>query len=234
MSLTSVAFLLSAALVWIPDKAPAYILPLAILCLMVIARQSGMAAIRLLAVGLGFTALTVGWMLSDSGFYLLGALLTFVCYGGIIFYVVLGHKDIGVSDRSLQTVAKYWAWILVLEGGIGIGEAIYGYSHDHSFDIANGDWVKGSIGFTLHGLSQGGHFSNAMFAANIAFGLLMVATLRGHRKLQYWAFVIGICALILASVMHIILFLMAAIVLSVLVLQYGGGGTLKNALNVGW
>src|SRR5690606_13693093 len=99
----------------------------------------------------------------------------------------------------------------VIQAALGIVQALYGASLSGSFDIANGDYVEG----TIHPwLPSGRSFSNPMFAANMAVMLLALAPyIMKRRRRYFFPFLLGSMALILASVVHVLLFLAAAFAL---------------------
>lgn len=224
-------FIASAIVIWLPFKGVSYVLPLAITVLAVMFSGSGQMAMRLVTVTALYVLIVIAWGLFDPGFYVRGAILTFLTYGGGVFlFVIYRWKSLN-REYLVQRLAYIWCWILILEGSIGFAQAIYGFMHGHSFDIANGDWVKGTIGLSLHGMIKGMNFSNAMFAANMAIGLLMVPVIKKRRAIRNFALIIGGIALVLASVMHIILFVIAAVALSILILQWGRKVRSKKVLS---
>lgn len=224
-------FVISAIIVWLPFKGISYILPLAITLLAIMISGSGRMAKRLILLTALYALIVTAWALFDPGFYIRGAILTFITYGGGVFLFVIYKWNNLNREHLVQRLAHIWCWILIIEGSIGFGQAIFGFMHDHSFDIANGDWVKGTIGLSLHGMTKGMNFSNAMFAANMAIGLLMAPVVKKRRIVRNSAMVIGGTALVMASVMHIILFLIASIALSVLILQWGRKVRSKKVLS---
>lgn len=211
-------YLLSLVVVWLPFKAPPYVLPIAVTLGYVFLLNSGKALRRLGLLLLIYCGVAAGWTLVDPGFYVRGAIVAFATYGGLVFLMTVGG-GMRCRPQFIQKMARWSAYFVLFEGVIGIAEALYGFTLSHSLDLNNGDWVKGTIGLGIHGLTQGVDFSNAMFATNMAFGLLMACLVCHKPRLRAAALVVGGVSLVLASVMHVILFFIASIVLAVIVLQ---------------
>lgn len=218
--------------VWVPSKVMGFIWPWIFLCGIVWISQSGRLAQRVLVIVSGAVAITVAWKAVDPRFYVLGSLLAIFVYSGWLVAVsVSGIPDL-VSKVVLGKLAELACRVVIVEGLVGIAEAVYGFWHDGSLDVANGDWVKGTIGLTLSGLHQGGNFSNAMFATNMVFFLLLGLTAQGRKRLRLAAGLIGGLALILASVVHVLLFIAAASIGAALLLAIRRGALRRGAIGL--
>ncbi len=100
-------------------------------------------------------------------------------------------------------------WLLLFEGSWGIVQGIASFARRGTFDGATGDAVAG----TIRPFAVTPDFSNPMFAVNVVFLLILLfPSLIAQRK-GILAFGFGSLSLILASVLHVLLFLTVAVVI---------------------
>jgi hypothetical protein len=100
--------------------------------------------------------------------------------------------------------------VIAVEGVLGIVQAIYGFTQTGSFGGSNGDFVAG----TIHPFPEAQlAFDNPAYAVNLSAMLLVCLAfpraLTARRKV---CLVLGVAALLLASVVHALVFLIAAVV----------------------
>jgi hypothetical protein len=100
--------------------------------------------------------------------------------------------------------------LLLIEGTLGIIQAIYGFFRTGTFSSANGDHVEGTIHI---GLAPEGAFANPMFAVNMTFLCLLALVAVIKFRYRYYPLIIGLLSLVLASVVHVILFLITAVLI---------------------
>ena len=221
------AFWAALLVAWSPFKLLAFLVPYLSLGLLIATVGSRRFYIKMLfrmvVFVLVYVLLLCVWLIATPGFNLISAFLAVLTYGPLIFAWFVPSGALHVSDALLEKMGSLVRIFVLVEGTLGILQAFYGYFYAGTFDLANGDWVKGTIGFSLNGFVKGMDFSNAMFAANIAFSLLfLVATwqVMRYRLLTWIAVLIGTMSLVLASVMHVIIFLGLALIVSAVL--YGG------------
>ena len=108
---------------------------------------------------------------------------------------------------------QWSGWVIVLEATLGIVQAMYGYTQTGSFDIANGDYVEG----TIHpALPSEASFSNPIFSVGLALLLIAMLYRIFVQKTGHTVYLLGIIAFILASVLHVALFLFVAFAISII------------------
>jgi hypothetical protein len=141
-------------------------------------------------------------------FQLQNALIAFVTWIGIIVVLIIPIRNIG--SPWLKQKLERLAWkVLLVEAVWGIVQGIYGYLQTGTFDLATGDYVEG----TIHpSLAPELTYSNVMFAINIALLLLfLLPVVRYQRNLKNMViYSLGVLAFVMASVVHVILFLIAS------------------------
>jgi hypothetical protein len=203
--------------VWSPLKPLVYALPMFSLLALLWFSNKREGWRRIIALSLSYVICCCLYAFFYPEFYAKGALLTFITYSGGFFLLSLPSQEMSLSEDTFQKVLLITTYFILFQGVLGIAEALYGYGFNGSFDLANGDWVKGSIGLSLRGLFPGVDGSNTMYAANMGFSLLAVKMLKGNQKLKFLALSAGIGGLVLSSVMHIIVFYVIAIFFSSLI-----------------
>ncbi len=206
------AFLVAILLCWSPSKGAAYAAPFVGIGLYVVearvlrplaAVAAWIAAFALLAAVHAFLVPHFVW--TSAG-------LAAITYGVVLILWAVPTRRVA-GDGVVGRMATVLRWVIVLEGLLGIVQAVYGFGHTGSFDVANGDYVEGTIS---PGLGPSATFSNPMFAANMALALVLLVPLT--RRPRHWAaLVVGGLALVLASVLHVLLVLGVGAVIATIV-----------------
>lgn len=193
---------------WSPFKVLPYAVPFILVALLVLIGEDTKVMIRLMAWIAIWIAMILFYGLINSGFQWHNALVAFVTWAGIAVVLMIPSEKI--ADFWLQDRLTKLAWVLLgLEALWGIVQSIYGFMQTRSFDLANGDFVEGTIHPWLEPELA---YSNVMFAINIALLLLYLfpSVQRTSSLLKRIVYFLGIFAFVLASVVHAILFLMMA------------------------
>jgi hypothetical protein len=200
-------FLLALLFCWSPSNALAYITPAFVTVYYLLATRSGVVFRNLILVG----SLWLLWIMLHAPFvgnFAWGsALLSMLTFSAFIPVVVIPTRFL--SGQWLMPRFERWIRITVLlQASLGIVQAFYGFYQNGSFDVGNGDYVEG----TIHPwLAPEGSFSNPMFATNMTFLILfLIPKLLTQRK-NVFVILLGLFSLVLASVMHVLLFLGVAI-----------------------
>jgi hypothetical protein len=137
------------------------------------------------------------------------AMLTYSCY---VPLVVLPSCMLS-SEVLLKKVLTFNQKLLLLEGILGIIQAIYGFLKNGTFSGANGDGVEGTIDIALEPQFS---FANVMFSANMGFLCLLALVAVIKFRHSPYPLIVGVLSVILASVVHIIFF----IVFSALIITF--------------
>jgi hypothetical protein len=155
---------------------------------------------RVLASALG---LVVTYWLFRAHYSMAAGLLAIVTYGTFFLLVIIPTESLAskdLLDRMTGLVGK----VLIVEAIVGIAQALVSASRSGGFDLSNGDAVQGTIHLSF---ISDGSFSNPIYAANMTFFLLALAPyLMSKKRRVFWPILLGTVALILASVIHMILF----------------------------
>ena len=199
---------LATLICWSPFNAFAYVAPFLVLTLLIVFGRSN----RLLRRSFGWMCLWLAMIavygLINSEFQFGNALVAFVTWAGLIIFLMIPANEF--SGPLLQHKLEQFAWkVLFVEAVWGIIQGFYGYIHTGAFDLANGDYVEG----TIHpALSPELAYSNVMFATNIALLLLFLlpSIWRRPRAPNIAIYLMGLLAFVMASVVHAILFLLIA------------------------
>jgi hypothetical protein len=126
------------------------------------------------------------------------------------FLIIIYNYQELVTEELIIKLAKVTTIIILLESSLGLLQAAIAFFITGSLDTSAGDFVTGTIELNLFRNSQTG--SNQMFS--ILVSSLLLFLLMGNKK---WSirmiFIIGISILsiVLASVMHSLIFLLFAI-----------------------
>ena len=207
------AFILSLLLVWSPSNALAYLAPLGAVFVFIFMTKSGTVIRNALVWFLVWGIVICGYMLFTRDFLVHSALLSLMTYSSFLVVFAIPGRFVGSLDLLERMVASS-RWVVVLEAVVGITQGIYGFTRTGSFDLANGDFVEG----TIHpALASELSLSNPMFAINMTLLLIALMPDLILRRRGYFAFVIGSISLIMASVLHVLIMLAAAGLLSILI-----------------
>lgn len=207
-------FVLSLIICWSPNKMLPYMAPFLAVGWIIIRCRRNTRLVR------NSFLLTAGWVtfiafsaLLNRDFIFQNAFLAIVTYGSVYVLLIPSRH---ISGKSLYIqMSQMLLAIVAIESVIGTIQVFYGYNRTGTFDIANGDFVEGTINV---GLRPAGGFETPMFAVNIAFMLLALVPYvfvikRG--QIKYGLLILfGAVVLVLAAVMHLVIFLTIAIVIS--------------------
>ena len=201
------AFVLSMVICWSPWKATAYFAPILAVIWFIWSAKSRIARSRALKWIAGWTALIVAYWALSRSFDVAPALLAIITYGTIGALYVIPSEGLG-SPELVGRMLRLVALVVMIEATIGIAQALAGAMQGGGFDLSNGDVVQGTI---YPGLEASRTFANPMFAANIGFMLIGLLAAAGQAKRWRGTVLLGFLAFVLASVMHAVFFLAAAI-----------------------
>ncbi|HVE92180.1 MAG TPA: hypothetical protein VNE62_07770 [Actinomycetota bacterium] len=206
------AFVLAAVIVWSPLKLLAYFAPLISLGWYAI-RSGDSRPMRSVALwGAGWACVISIHGLANGEMNMPAAFMAPLTYGSFIWLTSVR----GVSLRSnvlLRRVFRTVVVVAVVEATVGLVQAAYGFARTRSFDLAAGDHVEGTIDLALE---PDRAFSNPIFAAAMAsMFIFLIASATLFRKGWGMAALVAV-ALLLASVVHVLLFAMTAMLAAAL------------------
>jgi len=121
-----------------------------------------------------------------------------------------------ITEHVITKLVKVTIIILVFEASFGLIQAIIAYTATGTFDSYTGDFVKGTIEPSFfHNKGTG---SNQMFAILIStlllFMYMVTQNVINKKLLILYSFIL--CIFVLASVMHLIFFLIIAVISSII------------------
>jgi hypothetical protein len=214
-----------------PIKALAYVLPG--LFTLWMALHGGIRINRMFAILIAIAVAAAAYDLIVREFLIVNYVVVVVTYSTVIPILVIDNRWVA-SRALLEKMLAVMAPMILVQGAIGIVQAVHGAVQGGTFSSANGDHVTGTI--YLH-FGVEGAFSNPMFAVNMA--LMMLACLSLPRALdgrRRTALLVGAAALVLASVVHVLVFFVGAVVAAVLLVSRrrstGEGSGPRNQLLV--
>ena len=185
----------------------------------------------LLAAG-GMAVLAFFYELVATEFLFVNFLVAIVTYSAFLPVLLMDGRRLA-SRALLEKMLAMIAWMIAAQAAVGVTQAVYGASQTGSFGGANGDYVEGTIHPSLDAEFA---FGNPMFACNMALMLLaslaLPAALSRGRKLVLLA---GTVALVLASVVHVLGFLVVSVVTASFLVslfgkadgRFGGAGKVR-------
>jgi len=202
---------------WSPYKYLPYLVPfvaLGIVIWMVPYRSILRNLLLLIAIWIGWIG--IGALLNPD-FIFQNALLAVMTYNSFYIPLVIPARYLA-GETLYRCMAKILLVITIIEASIGFIQAIYGYTQKGSFDLENGDFVEGTIDLAL---AQSPGFETPMFATNMAFSLLAMMPMILVYKKKSWTIPIlfGAAVLVLASVVHVLIYLFAAIVVALIIFR---------------
>lgn len=207
-----VAFLVALAVCWSPLNLLAYLAP-AIFIAVYVTLTGSMTVVRNVLIWLMVFGLAIFIHAPFvRQFALHSALLAIVTYSSFAVLFVIPGRFLRSPQLYTQMI-KWVRWVVVVQALWGIAQGLYGFSQTGSFDLANGDFVEG----TIHpALASEASFSNPMFAVNMSLMLIVLLPPLVLRRKGLLPVVLGAIALTLASVLHVLLFTGIALVLALL------------------
>lgn len=206
------AFILSLLLVWSPSNALAYLAPIFAIVVFIAITKSGVVIRNVVVWFLVWGIILSFYTLLTPDFVIHSALLSVLTYSSFLVVVVIPGRFVASLDL-LDRMLTWARWIVIIEALVGITQGIYGFTRTGSFDVANGDFVEG----TIHpALASELSLSNPMFAINMAFLLTALLPDLILRRKGTIAVILGGLSLIMASVLHVLIMLAAAAFLSIL------------------
>ena len=211
------AFIVSLIMTWGPINALAYVMPLICLGWFIIRANSGKTLLTLslfliLFCGIILFYETLHYSTQDINFQAGGAILTLITYSTFIFLLVTPHR-IYHSEYSYVRYARIIKYLIVIQATLGVTQVVLAMAiKGFSFDGSIGDQVQGTMN-PISFLTHQSDFKNVSFAANmgllLAFYAPYVFTYGKGKLVLAW----GAFALLCASVLHIMLAFIGAVII---------------------
>lgn len=203
------ALLLATLTVWSPFNLLGYLIPFVVIIVLLLSGDTVIVVRSVIWIACWAIFISVHALLKKE-FFISNSIIAFLTFSS--FWIAFTIPSKYLTNFILkEKLARFLANVLVVESVWGCVQGFYGFLQTKSFDIANGDFVEG----TIHpALASEKSFSNVMFASNVAFMLIFLLPYVARRKYLF-PFFLGLFALVLASVVHVLLFLFLALGISI-------------------
>jgi hypothetical protein len=143
------------------------------------------------------------------------SILSLLTYGSFIPLWIIPCEYIN-NKKLLYKIFKILIFILFIESILGLFQALYGYSITHSFGFSNGDFVEGTIHPELPSEKS---MSNPIFAIILSTLIIFLYSYKKIYKRGGWILYLGLLTFLLASVNHLILFLILSSLVSYIIIK---------------
>ncbi len=212
------AYLVSLIVCLSPLKAAAYLTPFLAIFIFVLLSQKIKPGLRFGIMVFFAITLVLLNAVNRDGFVLHSGLYTIITYGSFLFIAAIPIRTVG-SPRLFERMIPWIKRVVVLEAILGITQWLYNFITKGGFYPFMGDVVDGTI---APGMGSVGALSHQMLTINLVFLLL---------GLLYWQrlnlnvtliFAMGLITLVLASVMHVLIFLVLALLGSIFLFMAKG------------
>lgn len=198
----------TAAVVWTPSNALAIVAPFAFLFSYVIVARDVLPVLRFLSWFVALSAFAVPYRLIYEDFIIQNILLLFINLSGFFVLLSIPREDFR-RHFDLDSIRPLVVVLLLIQGAVGILQAMVAFKAYGTLDTAAGDYVSGTM---FLGFRPQEGFSNPSFAVNMIV-LLSVGAYLLNKRFSYILF-FGLCiggvAFLLASVTHVLAFSMFA------------------------
>lgn len=184
---------------------------------------------------LRYLGLTIAYGVAGCFYMLINPSFSFVNH--YLFFLTISAFLVGfyrlgpiITPALLRRLAKITLVVLCFEALYGIAQAVVNGVRSGSFDVSNGDAVRGTIEPSFNPQAFGG---NAMYAILMSSLLLCVFAVAPRRipLAQLGVYGLVLVAWMLASVLHTVLFFIAGTVIAILLVRKpraGSGGAARR------
>ena len=207
------SFVVALVLCLSPFKAVAYAAPFVSGAWFLFRSHSASARRKAWLVLVSATGLVIAYWIFRHDYSVGAGFLAILTYGAPLLLAVVPAEYLAnneLLDRMIGLVSK----ALIFEALVGIVQAVASSSRTGGFGLANGDAVQGTIHLSF---VSDAAFSNPIYAANVSIFLLaLIPSLILRKRSAFWPVLLGTIAFILASVVHMILFLIFGLTLSLI------------------
>lgn len=211
-------FVLSIILLWLPNKALAYVTPFVAIGWFAVWANSGRTLQRLTVVIVLFLLLTLAYSIlyifTGKHFVFQNAFLFLLTYGSFLFFIAI-PPNVPLQEVPFRRYFRVMGIFIVLESLLGIFQvAIFVLKNGGSLDAATGDIAQGTLD-PLSFINQAGNFNNQIYTINLLVLLLFYTPYAVTHKKGIWICGIGFVAVLFASVWHVLIsFVVAVLVVS--------------------
>jgi hypothetical protein len=194
----------------------AYVAPLgALLILSILTKSNNILFNFLIIIFCWFYLIIIYKFLFLDSFYFGNGLLAFITYSSFFPLLAIPSKSFD-GEKIFFKISKILLVIILIECGIGFVQSIYGFFEIGTFDLNNGDYIEGTIHLPLDTERS---MSNPIFSIIISSILIFLVAYYRITKLGKINIIIGLLILLMATTMHVIIFLFLSYILTSLFLK---------------
>jgi hypothetical protein len=194
---------------WSPFNFLAYLAPFIFTFWIILATRSKVIIRNTVIFFFCCIYLLVFYKAINSDFVFGNGILSVITYGSFLPIFVIPTKYL-TNNFLIKKIFTLICIITILEILLGFVQITYSYIHTNN--IA-GDYIEG----TIHpGLEPEASFSNPIFATIISFSLIFIFSFQNHYGNKKLTILFGVIISLLASVVHVTLFILLAIIISVI------------------
>ncbi len=209
------AFIASLVVCFSPLKTLAYATPAVVVGSLLVVHADRDARNRAAAVALAVCGGAAAFSVLSPEFLLGNYVLALVTYSAFLPLVIFDSRRLA-STALLERVVAACLVMIAIQGTIGVIQAVNGALVSGSFGGSNGDRVEGTIHLPLPSEMS---FANPMFTTNMVMMLLVSFAVPAAVTRRRLTILVGLVAIVLASVMHILVFLVASLVVGTLIMR---------------
>ena len=209
------AFILANLMCWAPSKLLAYFAPIATLLWFILFAKAGVVAKHALTGVVASVAAIAAYAIFNEEFIVKSAFVSLFTYSSAFFLLAIPNRPLA-SWALVTRMVTIIRIVVLIEATYGIFQAVYGFIETGTFDSANGDRAQGTI---YPYLKIDGAFANPMYGANMVFLWLSLLPFLLRFKGTKLPFLLASLAIVLASVLHQVLFLLVALVAAILIIN---------------
>lgn len=210
-----IAFLVGVIISLSPFNAIAYFAPFILLIWMALFTNSRVIIRNIVLFLFAVFYLLVLYVWVNNKLVIGNSLLSILTYGAFIPICVIPSKYLN-SESLIIKIFRILFIVLFIESILGLIQAFYGFSITQSFGFSNGDFVEGSIHPQLPSERS---MSNPIFAIILSTLLIFLFPYKKIFKYSSWSLSLGVVVFILASVNHLILFLILSAFISFIIIR---------------
>jgi hypothetical protein len=204
-------FVVATVVCFSPLKGLAYVVPYACLLMMLIGGGTfDRLFARVLIVAAAVLACFVLYYALYDDFVPARFFLSLITYSAVVPMVFYEPRRLS-NPELVGRMLAFAKIVLIIEGTLGIVQALYGATQTGHFDADNGDYVEGTIHLPLDSSRS---FSNPMYALNMTLLGIGVFFNGGNARRSPMIFIVVLAAIVLASVVHVLIFLALALLLA--------------------
>lgn len=203
--------------VWLPFKSFLYLVPFISIIIYIVSVQSKRSIQNLIFYLAFFLLYGIVNSLFNPNYLWSNTFLAFFTFSSLAYLMVV-QPPVGAIKTIYQRLVPHAKIILLFQSLLGLLQVSIGAYLIGGFDLDAGDFVEGTIHPALNAERA---FSNPMFAVNLFFLILfLIPSVRKDDRYSRLLIAVGSITLIFASVVHVLMFIFIAVIISFIILDF--------------